>query len=76
MEANRLPSEKLLTPKEVAAWLDVSVDWVQDHATGKEPELPLCESANYTDSDAKTWKSLLRAEHSARSHAILCLSLA
>ncbi len=31
---------KLLTPKEVAAWLDVSVDWVQDHATGKEPRLP------------------------------------
>jgi excisionase family DNA binding protein len=39
MESNRLPSEKLLTPREVAAWLDVSVDWVQDHAAGKEPRI-------------------------------------
>jgi len=32
--------EKLLTPKEVAGWLDVSVDWVQSHATRREPRLP------------------------------------
>ncbi len=33
--------QKLLTPKEVARWLDVSVDWVHNHATRKEPRLPV-----------------------------------
>jgi Helix-turn-helix domain len=32
---------KLLTPKEVAKWLDVSVDWVHNHATRKDPRLPV-----------------------------------
>jgi excisionase family DNA binding protein len=32
---------KLLTPKEVAKWLDVSVDWVHNHATRKNPRLPV-----------------------------------
>jgi excisionase family DNA binding protein len=40
MESKHLPLEKLLTPREVASWLDVSVDWVQDHATTKEPRIP------------------------------------
>jgi len=31
------PVQKLLTPKEVAEWLDVSVDWVHNHATRKAP---------------------------------------
>jgi excisionase family DNA binding protein len=39
MESQHLPTDKLLTPREVAAWLDVSVDWVQDHATAKEPRI-------------------------------------
>ena len=39
METKYLPAEKLLTPREVASWLDVSVDWVQDHATAKEPRI-------------------------------------
>ena len=39
MESKSLPSEKLLTPREVASWLDVSVDWVQDHVTAKEPRI-------------------------------------
>jgi excisionase family DNA binding protein len=39
METKHLPSEKLLTPREVASWLDVSVDWVQNHATTKEPRI-------------------------------------
>jgi excisionase family DNA binding protein len=39
MESKHLPAEKLLTPREVASWLDVSVDWVQDHATAKEPRI-------------------------------------
>jgi excisionase family DNA binding protein len=29
-----------LTPREVASWLDVSIDWVQDHATTNEPRIP------------------------------------
>jgi excisionase family DNA binding protein len=33
--------EELLTPKEVADWLRVSVAWVLDHASGRRrPELP------------------------------------
>ena len=40
MDAKHLPLQKLLTPREVATWLDVSVDWVQDHATTKEPRIP------------------------------------
>jgi len=39
MDAKNLPLEKLLTPREVASWLDVWVDWVQDHATFKEPRI-------------------------------------
>jgi excisionase family DNA binding protein len=31
--------EQLLSPQEVADWLHVSVDWVQAHATRKEPRL-------------------------------------
>jgi hypothetical protein len=33
--------QKLLTRKEVAEWLDVSVDWVHNHATRKTPRLPV-----------------------------------
>ena len=40
MDSKHLPPEKLLTPREVASWLDVSVDWVQDHATAKDPRIP------------------------------------
>ena len=40
MDSKHLPLDKLLTPREVASWLDVSVDWVQDHATTKEPRIP------------------------------------
>ena len=33
--------EKLLTPKQVAEWLDVSTAWVLDHASGRRrPYLP------------------------------------
>ena len=39
METKHLPTEKLLTPREVASWLHVSVDWVQGHATAKEPRI-------------------------------------
>ncbi|MCA2969390.1 MAG: helix-turn-helix domain-containing protein [Acidobacteriaceae bacterium] len=40
METKLPPLERLLTPRDVAHWLGVSVDWVQDHATSKEPRLP------------------------------------
>jgi hypothetical protein len=33
--------QKLLTPKEVARWLDVSIDWVLNHATRQEYRLPV-----------------------------------
>ena len=33
--------QKLLTPKEVARWLDVSIDWVHNHATRQEYRLPV-----------------------------------
>lgn len=39
MESAHLPAAKLLTPREVGSWLDVSVAWVQDHATTKEPRI-------------------------------------
>jgi hypothetical protein len=32
---------ELLGPHEVAKWLGVSVAWVRDHATRKEPLLPV-----------------------------------
>ncbi|MBZ2186206.1 MAG: helix-turn-helix domain-containing protein [Bryobacter sp.] len=40
MDTKLPPLERLLTPRDVAHWLGVSVDWVQDHATSKEPRLP------------------------------------
>ena len=33
--------EPLLTAKQVAAWLGVSVDWVHDHVSRREPRLPV-----------------------------------
>jgi excisionase family DNA binding protein len=35
----KIMSEKLLSPKEVAAILGVSAGWVRDHATRKKPRL-------------------------------------
>lgn len=32
--------QKLLTPQEVADRLSVSIAWVRDHATRKQPRLP------------------------------------
>ena len=33
--------ERLLTPGDVARWLGVSAGWVRDHATRKQPRLPV-----------------------------------
>lgn len=33
--------ERLLSPAELAEWLGVSPGWVRDHATRKEPRLPV-----------------------------------
>lgn len=39
-EASHLiPSERLLSPHEVAAWLGVSAGWVRDHSRRKEPRV-------------------------------------
>jgi excisionase family DNA binding protein len=35
------PPELLLTPGDVAKWLGVSAAWVRDHATRKQPRLPV-----------------------------------
>lgn len=32
---------RLLTPVQVAQWLGVSAAWVRDHATRKEPRIPV-----------------------------------
>ena len=40
MDVELFPLEMLLTPRDVADWLGVSIDWVQDHATSKEPRIP------------------------------------
>lgn len=32
--------ESLLTPKQVADWLGISVAWVLDHASRRRPHLP------------------------------------
>lgn len=39
--ANPFHREKLLTPGDVARWLGVSSAWVRDHATRKQPRLPV-----------------------------------
>ncbi len=33
-------SERLLSSREVAEWLGVSIDWVQVHATRRHPRIP------------------------------------
>lgn len=33
--------EQLLSPDKVAEWLGVSAAWVRDHATRKEPKIPV-----------------------------------
>ena len=33
-------SERLLNSREVAEWLSVSIDWVQAHATRRNPRIP------------------------------------
>jgi hypothetical protein len=35
-------SERLLNSREVAEWLGVSIDWVQAHATRRNPRIPAC----------------------------------
>jgi len=40
MDSKLSSLERLLKPRDVANWLGVSVDWVQDHATSKEPRIP------------------------------------
>jgi len=37
---NRSANEKLLTPDEVAAMLDVKMSWLMDHVTRIEPIIP------------------------------------
>ena len=56
--------QKLLTPKEVARWLDVSVDWVHNHATRKEPRLPVVRIGSGSDA------SLQREYDSQRLHEV------
>ncbi len=34
-----ITSERLLTSREVAEWLGVSIDWVQAHATRRTPRI-------------------------------------
>ena len=41
--------QKLLIPKEVAKSLDVSVDWVQNHAIRKNPPLPVVRIGKLVD---------------------------
>lgn len=38
---NGAPGGTLLTPKDVARRLQVSVAWVRDHSTRKQPRLPV-----------------------------------
>jgi len=33
--------DPLLTPEQVAKWLNTSVDWVWDHSSRKAPQLPV-----------------------------------
>ncbi len=40
--------ESLWTPKQVAARLGVSVDWVHDHVSRKHPRLPVINLGNKT----------------------------
>jgi hypothetical protein len=37
----KVDSNNLLTPEEVAERLSVSVDWVRDHSSRKNPRLPV-----------------------------------
>ena len=41
MASNRGRIEPLWTPKQVATRLGVSVDWVHDHVSRKQPRLPV-----------------------------------
>ncbi len=41
MESKSNTNESLLTPEQVAERLNVSVDWVRDHSSRKNPRLPV-----------------------------------
>lgn len=50
--------EILLTPKQVADQLQVSVAWVRDHSTRKQPKLPAIKIGGllrYCQSDVDKW---------------------
>jgi len=54
-----MPSEKLLTAQEVAAWLGVSARWVLAHAAGlNRPILPSVKLGKASDSSAAPSRSL------------------
>lgn len=41
MKQGPISGQRLLTPQQVAEWLGVSVGWVRDHATRKQPMIPV-----------------------------------
>ena len=54
----------LMTPKQVADRLQVSVAWVRDHSTRKQPRLPLVRIGGllrYHPADIEQWIADLRA---------------
>lgn len=53
-----VPSEKLLTPQEVAQWVGVSISWVYDHTKRADPILPhlrLGGTLRFRRSDIEAW---------------------
>jgi hypothetical protein len=58
------PQDLLMTPKQVADRLQVSVAWVRDHSTRKQPRLPLVRIGGllrYHPADIDRWIADLRA---------------
>lgn len=58
------PMEFLLTPKQVADRLQVSVAWVRDHSTRKHPRLPVVRVGallRFHPADIDQWIQELRA---------------
>ena len=62
--ATPAPQDFLMTPKQVADHLQVSVAWVRDHSTRKQPRLPLVRIGGllrYHPADIDRWIADLRA---------------
>jgi excisionase family DNA binding protein len=59
----------MLTVSDIARWLNVSIGWVHDHASGRRqpvlPSIKLGKSVRFREEDVNAWLTALSKERAA-----------